>query len=346
MTSGTQIRDELQSFATLVLERRGGLVDWPAGAAEGTAIVPAEVAAVLEQPGDVLPLTTEPGRPGLCVNLAADFLETADRVLAAEPRIGDFTLADLYLKRGTLDAAVQRAFAWLNAKVTMADTRSISVEYHTWWFRAAIRSEDRWETRLKLTINAASGVEVDLPDPLEQWGLQPRDTVSQPPAATYDIATARLTARMQAAAGEFFRRMDVRLAADRRRLREYYGALLREVEHKKPRSGESPDPAKLTAKKRAVDLELRRKLAELEERYAMQAVLEPLVLIRTTLPVLAIDLLVQRRRARQMHVVYWNPLLRQLEPMRCNRCGKGAFSLAFSDDQVQPLCAACAGKGV
>ena len=32
MTAGTQIRDELQSFATTVLERRGGLVDWPAGA--------------------------------------------------------------------------------------------------------------------------------------------------------------------------------------------------------------------------------------------------------------------------------------------------------------------------
>src|SRR5208283_3396472 len=169
MTAGTQIREDLQSFATTVLERRGGLVDWPAGAAEGTAMVPAEVAAILELPGEVVPLTTEPGHGGLCVNLAADFLETAGRVLAAEPRIGDFKLADLYLKRGTLDAAVQRTFAWLNAKVTMADTRATSVEYHTWWIRAAIRSEDRWETRLKLTINSASGVEIDFPDPLGQW---------------------------------------------------------------------------------------------------------------------------------------------------------------------------------
>ncbi len=341
MTSGTQIRDQLQSFATTVLERRGGLVDWPADAMEGTAIVPAEVAAALEQPGEVVPLTTEPGRPGLCINLAADFLETAGRVLAAEPRIGDFAVPDLYLKRGTLDAAVQRTFAWLNAKVTMADTRAISVEYHTWWFRAAIRSEDRWETRLKATVNAASGVEVDLPDPFEQWGLRPRDSAGRPPESTYAIATARVAARMQEAAADFFHRMDARLAADRRRLREYYGALLREAEHKKPRGGESPDAEKLAAKKRAVDLELHRKLAELEQRYAMEAVLEPLVLVRTELPVLAIDLAVQRRRARRTHSIYWNSLLKQLEPMRCSRCGNGAFALAFTDEEVEPLCAVC-----
>ncbi|MGO9113229.1 MAG: hypothetical protein ACLP9L_28690 [Thermoguttaceae bacterium] len=159
--------------------------------------------------------------------------------------------------------------------------------------------------------------------------------------STYDIATARVVSRMQEAAADFFHRMDARLAADRRRLREYYGALVREAEHKKPRGGESPDPEKLAAKKRIVDLELRRKLVELEERYAMEAVLEPLVLVRTELPVLAIDLLVQRKRAHRMHVVYWNPLLKQLEPMCCSRCGKGTYSLAFSDEEVAPLCAAC-----
>jgi hypothetical protein len=73
----------------------------------------------------------------------------------------------------------------------------------------------------------------------------------------------------------------------------------------------------------------------------MKAALEPLVLMRTELPVPAIDLLVQRKRARRMHVVYWNPLLRQLEPMCCSRCGNGALALAFTDEEVAPLCAAC-----
>ena len=341
MTAGTQIEEELRGFATALLERRGGLVEWPADAAAGTVIVPAELAAVLDVPGEIVGLTTEPGRPGWCINLATDFLETAARVLAAEPRIGSFSARDLYLKRGTLDAAVQRTFAWLNAKVTMADTRATTAEYHTWWFRASIASEDRWETRLNVSINAASGVEVQLPDPLGLRALRSRLSAGLPPASTYEQAAARVLPRVQESAADFFRRMDARLAADRRRLREYYGALVREAEHKRARGAEQPDPEKLAAKKRAVDLELRRKLAELDERYAMEATLEPLVLVCTEIPVLTVDLLVQRKRAQRKHIVYWNPLLKRIEPLRCFRCGDGAFSVTFTDEQVEPLCIAC-----
>jgi hypothetical protein len=341
VTAGTQIQEELRAFATTLLDRRGGLVEWPANAADGTAIVPTDLAAALDAPGEVVPLTTEPGRPGWCINLASDFLETAARVLAAEPRIGSFTARDLYLKRGTLDAAVQRTFAWLNAKVTMADTRATTAEYHTWWFRVSIASEDRWETRLSVSINAASGIEVQLPDPLELWALRPGPSAAQTAASTYQQAVSRLVPRVRDSAADFFRRMDARLAADRRRLREYYGALVREAEHKRARGAEKPDPEKLAARKRAVDLELRRKLAELDERYAMEATLEPLVLVRTEIPVMAVDLLVQRKRARRRHVVYWNPLLKQIEPLCCTRCGGGAFSVTFTDEQVEPLCIAC-----
>ncbi len=58
MTSS--IQEELRAFATQVLERRGGLVDWPADAAEGTAVVPAEVAAAVGGGDEVLRLTSSP----------------------------------------------------------------------------------------------------------------------------------------------------------------------------------------------------------------------------------------------------------------------------------------------
>jgi hypothetical protein len=334
------IQEDLRAFATYVLDRRGALVDWPADAAEGTAVVPEEVAAAVGA-GEVLPLSMQPGREGWCVNLATDFLETAGRLLEAEPRIGSFGVGELYLKRRNLDEAVRRAFTWLNAKVGLADTRADDVEYDTWWFRASLASEDQWETQFPVTINAATGAEIELPDPLGLWELKPRPAQERKPPSTYERAVARAILRVQASADEFLCRMDARVQRDRRRLREYYGALLREADPKKPRGGVKPDPEKIAARKRAVDLELRRKLAELDERYAVSATMEPLVLIHTMLPTLAVDLSVHRKRAVRRHTIYWNPLLKQLEPICCSRCGSGTFSVAFSDEDVAALCVEC-----
>ncbi len=340
MTAG--IQEELRTFAARLLERRGALVDWPERAEAGSAIVPEDVAALLDVEGELVRLSTESVGEGWHVNLAGDFLETSARLLEAEPRIGTFQVKELYLKRGELDETVRRTFTWLNAQVRVAGTRQVRLEYHTWWFLASIASEDRWETRFAVTLNASSGVEVQLPDPFAVWEIEPNPSAEDRPPSTYPQAEAFARSRVPQLAAEFVRRMDDRLARDRKRLHEYYHALVREAEHKSPRGRAKPvEPEQVEAKKRAVQLELRRKLGELDQRYAMEAVLKPLVLVRTELPALAVDLSVHRKRARRTHTVYWNPLTKHLEPLRCSRCGRGTFSAAFTDEAVEPLCPTC-----
>jgi hypothetical protein len=340
MTKG--IQDELQAFATTVLERRGVLVDWPADADHGSALVPADVAETLAVEGEMIRLSSQPGGKGLCVSLATDFLDVAGRLLEAEPRIGVFRVSELYLKRGKIDEAVSHAFTWLNAKVKTSEARATRIEYHTWWFHVSIVSEDHWETRLSTTINSASGVEVALPDPLHLWELEPRPQPGGQAPSTYDRAVAHARNRVKSLAVDFISRMDSRLERDRKRLREYYGALLREAKGKKPRGGVREEPKQIEAKARAVQLELRRKLGELDERYSMEVTLRPILLIRTEVPVLAIDLQVFRKQSRRKHTVFWNPLLKKVEPLCCSRCNSRTYTVAFTNEEVEPLCAACA----
>jgi len=343
MTSS--IEQELRTFATHLLERRGGLVEWT-DSEKGTAIVPTELANLLDSNslgsgGEVLPLSTRPGGEGWWLSLATDFLDTASHLLEPEPRIGTFCVEELYLKRGDLGEAVGRAFSWQNARVRLLDTRAVRVEYHTWWFHALLVSEDRWETRFPVTINASSGTELELPNVLDLWELEPHAKAAKQPPITYQRAVLRAQQQVQELASDFFDRMDGRLQRDRRRLQEYYQALLRENHHKKSRSQTKPDPEKQEARERAVKLELRRKAAELDERYAMDLTLEPVVLTRMEIPALAVDLSVERKRAQRKHTIYWNPLLKQLEPICCARCGCGTFSVAFTNTDVEPLCSKC-----
>ena len=205
-----------------------------------------------------------------------------------------------------------------------------------------------WESLTTATVNTASGAILDLPDLLAFWELQPdlrEKTASQD---TFERAASAVGRKIRVMAGEFIARMEGRLLRDRKRLRDYYHAMLREANARKsrPRHMESAEEieagkAEIEAKKRVVDLELRRKLIELDQRYAMEATLRPLALIRTEMPVMRIRLEVSRKQSQRFHDVYWNPLLKHFEPLPCSRCLAESFLLAFSNDQVAPLCSSC-----
>ena len=346
--STTTLQKDLRAFATKLLDRRGGLVDWPDETAVGTAVVPPEVAALLPEGKEEVCLSVEGGGPGWSVNLAGDFMETAGRLLEAEPRIGVFRLPELYLKRSQLKETLAKTFSWLNVRVRPRDISATSLEYHTWSFLATLASEDRWEALTTVTVNSASGAIIDLPDPLVFWELQPGQPEKTAPQDTFQRAASAVGRNIRVIAGEFIARMEGRLQRDRNRLRDYYNAMLREAKARKsrPRHVETAEEIEagnkeIESQKRAVDLELRRKLVELDQRYAMEATLRPLVLVRTEMPVMRIRLDVTRKQAQRFHDVYWNPLLKHFEPLPCSRCLTESFSLAFSNDQVAPLCSSC-----
>jgi len=333
------IGEELQGFVTELIERNGGLVDWPSGSEQGQAILTPELAR-RQGVDEAVQLTSRPDCQGMCVSLASDFLDAAQRWLEAVPRLGALSLHEAYLKRGDLGEAVARSFNWLNAKVRVGASEPTRVAYHTWWFHVVLASEDRWESQLATTINSRAAVAVDFPDPLRQWELQPGNAAVDADTS-YETAVSAAQQRIASVAQGFLTRMDARLERDRKRLTEYYNALVREANQKRQRARTTISTDQADAADRAVTLELRRKLAELVERYAIEATLRPLVVIQTELPVLEVRLMVHRKKAAREHTTFWNPLTKVFDPIRCSACGRGAFSLAFTNDSVDALCAPC-----
>ncbi len=335
------IQEDMRGFAVRVFEQAGGLVDWPHADQPGTAVVNADVSALV-QADETFTLDTQAVSEGLCVSLASDFLDVAGHVLDAKvPRVAGLTAPDRYLKRGDMQQAIDGVFTWHNARVRVLESRPVEVEYHTWWFFGTLRSDESWEHRLELTLNAESLSEVEIPNPLAMPDLQAHPDLTPVVPGTFDRASSLAKLHLIQKSAAFIGRMESRLDRDRRRLNSYYAALLRDTGSKKRRVSLPADPAEQQAKRRAVQLELRRKLVELEERYAMDALLQPLTLIRTQLPALAIDLTVRRKQAERIHTAYWNSLSKQFEPMLCSRCHRSSQSIAFTNDDVDVLCSNC-----
>jgi hypothetical protein len=334
------VQEDLRQFTTALLEATGGIIEW--SGSEGTAMVPPPLAKALRVPADSLVLSPQPTRQGLHVSLGGEFLDLAGQVLAAAvPRVASFRIAERYLKKAEMGEAVARTFSWPNARVRVLGAGAASVEYQTWHFHASIRSEDVFETLLSLTLNARSLAAVELADLLEEPDVAPAPALGGDPSALLVQAGRLATRKLLAAGGSFLARMDARLARDQKRLKDYYSALLKEAGAVNRRTKNAPTPEATAAKREAVQLELRRKQAEVRERYAMSATLTPIALVRCQLPALAVQLDVTRKQSRCERVLYWNPLLKALEPMACEHCGSGIFCVYFTEEDVAPLCRAC-----
>lgn len=341
------LTSRLRDFTRLLLERRGAIVDWPADAEEGLAMLPPETAAPLACL-EALPLSPSADSP-LPINLASAFLERVEPLLALESRCAALAVASLYLKQADMAEPVAKAFTWLNARVRVVKAEPARTEYHAWHFRAVLDSADRFEDVLAVTINSASHAPVNMPDLLtwQHAELAAAEAPPDQPPRTLNAAARRVAALAEQRAERFTARLRSQQQRDAKRLTDYYHALLREDRKKTARAKPAEDDgakAAKAAKARAVRLELDRKLAELDERYAARWSLTPLALVRLDCPVLAVHCDVTRRQARRTHTVYWNAVSKELEPLACRRCGAGVFAVAFSDDDVHAHCAACAEK--
>ena len=339
----TLLEERLREFARTLLERHGAVVDWPENG-PGLALLPKDVAKALRV-GEEAGLTTAalPGGAGgnmLSANLATDFMERVEPLIGTYPTAAALRLEGLYLKKSAMDEPVARFFGFPNARVRVAGALPVRLAYHCWYFSAVVDSEDRWEDLVAVQVNAASGARVEFADPLTMVDALPAAAPFAGPAP--DLEGARKKAAWAAAlrASPFLTRLEARLERDRRRIREYYEALLEEASPARART--AVDPAKLEEKRRAVDVELQRRLMELEERYALRLRLDPVALVELEMPALEVELEVSRRPERGSVRVYWNPLRKELEPLACAGCGANITVVRF-DEELRPLCTGCAG---
>jgi hypothetical protein len=339
--TATSINVELHDFACRAVEECGGLVDWSDADDIGAVVLPPGLCRTLGVQTDELPIACTPTPGGLHATLGGEFLELFARLLEeCVPRVGSFALPDRYLKGGDLRAALDEKFVWQNARARTGEPVATRATYHTWRFQASLRSEDAWDGPLQIGVNAQSLGVVPLPNPLDLSDLKPSDQPPEGADETYRIACARAERQLFVDAAGFLQRLDDRFTRDRKRLRDYYRALLKPASHRR-RAGAEPSAEETQAKEQAVELELKRKLLELDERYELQARLTPVLLAASTVNVWEFPLHVQRKRAERDFRLYWNPLLRDFEPLTCSRCFAGTYSVTFADDTVEPLCTPC-----
>lgn len=342
--SAASLDQDLRTFAVQLFEHSGGVADWPESDVRGSVLLPAGVAAAAQLPEQEFALDTQAAPHTLQVGLAGEFLDVAYRVLeAAIPRQGEFRIEGQHLTSRELSDKVSRTFIWQNARAKCAAAEPASIEYHAWTLHASLRSEDVWESVIRLNVNSESQAIVELPNLFHESDIRPGEMANRDETpTTYATAVSEGRRRLVAQSSKFVHRIEQRLERDRKRLQSYYRALAREAAGPRRRTAHPLTAEEIAGRRRAVDLELRRKLAELNENYALRANLHALTLARVRLPVFSVPIVIQRKQAFRDYRLTWNAITKQFEPLSCSRCRRATFSATFTNDDVDLLCTACA----
>ena len=213
--------------------------------------------------------------------------------------------------------------------------------YHTWWFHVLLSAEDSWEDLVSVTVNSESLVASDLGDFMELSDVDISPSQIAGEHRTMPIAAAKVQRTSLQRAASFLDRVDQRLARDRKRLRDYYKAIEREAKTPNRRTKVAPTADEIASKIQAVELEMKRKILELDERFMLDACIKPIALVHCQIPTVAIEVDIQRKSSTRMYRVYWNPLRKSVEPLACSRCGEASFNFWFTNETVDALCNTC-----
>lgn len=233
-----------------------------------------------------------------------------------------------------------KAYSGLNVSVRTGDV----IARPAWLLHGVGRyvatSDDQREGLVRVSLPAASGGPIDLPE-LEALTLEPVDDDELPveelrvgfarlQATLVDEAVARLAAFREAVARRHRR--------DAERVDQYFADVAADLDR---RIAVRKDAPGLRAKLAAIPDEHRRRRAQLVANHALKVSLELLGLAALHGPGLDAELLVKRRKREVTVPARFDGLANQWAPLQCDGCGSSIFAFAMCDAAVHVLCADC-----
>ena len=352
MSSSAGVETGLSRFVRRLLSLHGAAVQSRTSGFE--VLVPGELARKLGV-SEYCFLSVGPGEPGDSLDAAryqvAFGSPLLDRMLheaCGQVPVLDCALRFNYMKTGGFDSLVQRIFTFQGAVVEAKSWAEVQTEYLMLTCRYLAQSDEQKQGTIRVTLNLETGAPID--DMAEAmvalektFGAGGRPLGLDQPRIEKIVRWVELRSRSILAdvIGPFQESMNRRFRRDVKNLRDYYAALKKEMEESLKRPGLSEQLISDRQEKIALlPEEVRQKSDDLFKKYSIHVTLAlsggiwirtPAVKVLTTLSV---------GRTRKNLSLLYNPVNKTLDPLVCNGCGEGTYSVAFCCN-LHLLCPSC-----
>jgi len=252
----------------------------------------------------------------------------------------------VYLKQEGIEPAVSAHFTPLNGPARVMTSRVQPISYLLCNAHYTALSDERKEGVVETAVNEFTGLPVDDIHSLLRGAETTDDSppnVRRAQASTIYHALQQSTQdSIERELQQFHHSLQRKLERDFRRVRNYYGSLVGEIEGKiRRRDLRGKDREAELQRIEAIRVEMQKKLIDQRERYAVKINVRWLNVQRLHLEVILATYEIQRKRSTREILLVWNPLKKGFEDLACESCGTPLQSFWMCGEAPHLLCPAC-----
>lgn len=302
------------------------------------------------------------------VSLESEWLARFTQLLGQRGRVARFWASADSPVQPKFERMLEHRVVLGNAVYRLRDVRPAWTCYNVWVVRYTAVSDEKREGLLTIACNMHNGsaLETDATDALLQGLLSNADNIRPEPAPGDQAADDQtngdqaagdqnerqasevlaelpphwseaqlrrwlarsLQGRIRAALAPFVQSMQRRLERDLARIHTYYSGIREESQKRKRKA--AGDSARDELRIAAAEREYRGKVADLEQKYALQVTTHLTQALGFMTPVWRVELLLKRRKRERILRLDWNPLTARLDPLPCD--------WDFTDSALRMVC--------
>jgi hypothetical protein len=344
--------NSLLEFTSTLIEENDGAVEFSDSKNSFQAILPEDVRHRLGLSESLVTISdgacAAEDPPIIPIGFGTELLERAIPLALEIGRTASVRMPALSSRKQP-DLNPGRHFSFPNATFKEKGDHESWLDYWLWSFNVAAEADERREEMHHLCVSSSGAGCPELPELIFQqasdWEplmVAASEFSNEKLETLFMVACDRALRQVDESIAEFKETITRHHVRDIRRIETYFRDLSSEMEQEiRRRQLQGADLEIRREKINQLAGEKSRKLSGLKDKYKLRLTLRPLALLLARLPVRRCDLLVKRRKEQRRLSLVYNLLSKGFDPMACEACGAGTYTIGFCDDALHVLCPAC-----
>lgn len=308
-----------------------------------TVLLPAEIAKQLKLP-ETVTIATEANVPNsLFVTYHSDLVQQFSALLGQRGAVSEIAIQyEGYLKTTGFEKQIQQTFRPQNGLIRFLEAKPETTRYLWCHIAYTAEADEKRVGMVSFIINEKTKVTpIEIGDALfwkaDQLPIENPEPISKRSLEELMPLIERTAAQQVKANLENWQmKLGRAKARDEKRLETYYDTMGQEIQNRiQSRHLEGEEKDRELARLAATNQELDRKLADLQERYALKVDASLYSVLVIELPTVHLKCELVRKKIKRNITAVWNPFTKVIEPLCCERTGVPVEEFYLDDSAAQ-----------